>query len=104
MMTIVTTVTLREGAEGEWDQVMRERLHAARHQQGWLQGNLLRPVDARTTRVIVGTWETVADWEAWHSAEAFAETRRRLEGLESRPSEHRWHEELLELHRTAAVS
>ena len=103
MMTIVTTVTLREGAEPTWDEAMRARLEAARGQQGWIGGQLLMPIDSLNGRIIVGTWETRADWEAWHRDPAFAETREKLDGLESRPSEHAWHEVLVDLHPATAV-
>ena len=51
------------------------------------------------TGVIVGTWRTRADWEAWHTDRKFAETRRRIEGLESTPSEHVWHEAVEDVRR-----
>jgi heme-degrading monooxygenase HmoA len=92
MMAIVTLVTLKEGTEPEWDAVMRERLMAARNQPGWIGGQLLIPLDALNKRVISGTWQTRAAWEAWHNDPAFAATRRRLEGLEAAPGEQWWHE------------
>jgi hypothetical protein len=65
MMTIVTHVTLREGAEPEWDAAMRERLAAA-----------------------------TDDWEVLHQDPAFAKKRQRIEGLEDGSSEQWWHEVL----------
>ena len=53
MMTIVTRVTLREGAEPEWDAAMRERLMAAQDQPGWIGGQILIPLDGLNRRVIV---------------------------------------------------
>jgi heme-degrading monooxygenase HmoA len=94
MMTIVTHVTLKEGIEPEWDVAMRERLAAATDKPGWIAGQLMMPLDHLNRRVIVGTWQTRADWEAWHQDPAFAQTRQRLEGLEDRPSEQWWHEVL----------
>jgi heme-degrading monooxygenase HmoA len=96
MMTIVTHVTLKEGAEPEWDAAMKERLEAARGRPGWVGGQLLMPLDKLNKRLIVGTWQTRADWEAWHSDPAFEATRKRLEGLEAAPSEQWWHEVILE--------
>jgi heme-degrading monooxygenase HmoA len=103
MMTIVTHVTLKEGTEPEWDAAIRERLSAAKKRAGWVGGQLLIPLDGLNTRVIVGTWETRADWEAWHKDEAFAETRKRLEGLEAKPSEHWWHEVVLDVRPAASA-
>lgn len=97
MMTIVTRVFLKEGTEPEWDAAMRERLSAAKDQQGWVGGQIAIPLQALSERVIVGTWQTRADWEAWHADEAFRETRERLTGLEEKPSESWWHEVVLEV-------
>jgi hypothetical protein len=52
------------------------------------------PLDHLNRRIIIGTWQTRADWESWHNDPSFAETRTRLEGLESGPAEHWWHEVL----------
>ena len=71
MMTIVTHVTLREGCEPEWDAAMRERLDAAKNQPGWIGGQLLIPLDRLDKRMIVGTWETRAAWDAWHQDPTF---------------------------------
>jgi heme-degrading monooxygenase HmoA len=62
---------------------MGERLSAAKDQPGWVGGQLLIPLDGLNQRVIVGTWQSRADWEAWHADKAFAETRKGLEGLEA---------------------
>ncbi|MBV8718313.1 MAG: antibiotic biosynthesis monooxygenase, partial [Chloroflexi bacterium] len=56
MMTIVTHVTLKQGAEPEWDAAMRERLAAATGRPGWIGGQLLMPMDKLNRRVIIGTW------------------------------------------------
>ena len=102
MMTIVTHVSLKEGVGRDWDAAIRTRLTAARKRPGWVGGQLLRRADKRDQRVIVGTWRTRADWEAWHHDPQFAETRRRLDGLESEPAEHWWHEVVLDVRKSAA--
>jgi heme-degrading monooxygenase HmoA len=92
MMTIVTHVTLKQGAEPQWDAAMRERLAAAAATSGWVGGQLLMPLDRLNKRVIVGTWQTRADWEAWHTDPTFEQTRARMEGLEAGEPENWWHE------------
>ena len=81
---------------------MRTRLSAAKKRPGWVGGQLLRPADKQGGRVIVGTWKSRADWEAWHHDPQFAETRQRLDGLESAPAEHWWHDVLRDVRKTAA--
>jgi heme-degrading monooxygenase HmoA len=104
MMTIVTHVHLREGGGRDWDAAMRTRLSAARKASGWVGGQLLRPADKPDRRVIVGTWRTRANWEAWHHDAQFAETRQRLDGLESAPAEHWWHDVVLDVRKPSTPS
>jgi heme-degrading monooxygenase HmoA len=92
MMTVTTHVELRPGAEPQWDEAMRARLEAASNEAGWIGGQLLIPLDALNSRVIVGTWETRADWERWHQSEAFAATREQLADLEIASQQTRWYE------------
>jgi heme-degrading monooxygenase HmoA len=101
METIVTHVHLRDGAGRDWDAAMRTRLAAARKAPGWVGGQLLRPGDKPDRRVMVGTWKTRANWEAWHHDPKFAETRQRLDGLESAPAEHWWHDVVLDVRRAS---
>jgi heme-degrading monooxygenase HmoA len=100
MMTIVTHVTLKEGSEPEWDATMRSRLRAVKDRAGWVCTQLLIPTDSLNKRVIIGTWQTRADWEAWHKDPAFAQTRTRLEGLEATPRQEWWHEVVLDVQRS----
>src|SRR5438093_8479385 len=102
MMTIVTHVHLKDGAGRDWDAAMRTRLSAARKRSGGVGGQPLRPADKPDRRVIVGTWRTRADWEAWHHDPQFAKTRQRLDGLESAPAEHWWHDVVLDVRKPAA--
>lgn len=97
MVTVMTRVALNVGSEPEWDAAMRERLESARGQPGWIGGQLLMPFDALNERMIVGTWATRADWEAWHEDPAFVQTRQRLEGLQREDSTTTWHEVILDI-------
>jgi heme-degrading monooxygenase HmoA len=96
MMTVITRVDLRAGAEQEWDEAMRERIDAAHGQEGWVGGQLLIPVEGQNQRVIVGTWQTREDWKAWHDDPAFKETRERLEGCQEGPDQMEWFEVVTE--------
>jgi heme-degrading monooxygenase HmoA len=92
MMTVITEVTLKSGSEPEWDAAMRERLSVARERPGWIGGQLVIPLDGPDRRTVIGTWESRADWEAWHGDETFAETRKRMDGLQEGRSELAWYE------------
>jgi heme-degrading monooxygenase HmoA len=101
MVTVVTHVPLKQGAEHEWDRIMLERMNAAKKQPGWIGGQLLRSPNGR---VIVGTWLSRADWEKWHHAPEFAETRRELDGMANGPTEPGWHEVVAEVRKGRAAS
>jgi heme-degrading monooxygenase HmoA len=96
MLTVITRLSLKDGAEQEWDTAMSDRMSAVTGREGWVGGQLLKPVDEPGARVIVGTWESRAHWEDWHGEEAFRETRERLEGLQTGPAEVTWHEAVLD--------
>jgi heme-degrading monooxygenase HmoA len=91
MMTVITTTRLRQGAEQEWDAAIRERFQSAQERPGWVCGQLLTPLDAPDARVLVGTWSTKDDWEAWHNNPAFIDQRGRLEALEAEASTTAWY-------------
>jgi heme-degrading monooxygenase HmoA len=97
MVTIVTDIHLKDGAAGDWDELMRERMAAARRQPGWVGGQLLQPTGDPQRRLIVGTWQTRDDWQAWHHDPSFEETRQELDELVSGPEQHMWHEVVLEV-------
>jgi heme-degrading monooxygenase HmoA len=103
MMTVVTRAVLKEGSEPEWDSAMRDRLASARNQEGWIAGQLLIPLDGLNERVIIGTWNTRADWEAWHEKPEFAETRKRLDGLQEAPAKTVWHEVVIDTRKEATA-
>jgi heme-degrading monooxygenase HmoA len=92
MMTVVTTMKLTPDASGEWDSLIRDRFRSAHNREGWVSGELLSPVDSPDTRVIVGTWRSRADWEAWHEDPAFRATRVRLDELQSEDHLTIWYE------------
>lgn len=99
MMTIVSHVQVKEGQEGAWDDVVRERIAAARRQPGFVAVQVAIPLDAPNERVIIGTWQSRADWEAWHGHERFQETRSRLEAVDETTASEAWHEVVVEEHR-----
>jgi heme-degrading monooxygenase HmoA len=96
MVTIVSRVRIRSGEEQAWEEAFRERAAAAREQSGFVSVQLAVPVDARSERVIIGTWESREDWERWHRHEAFHETRRQLEEVDDEKEDDRWHEVLVD--------
>jgi heme-degrading monooxygenase HmoA len=104
MMTIVTHVRVKAGHEPAWDAALRSRIETAKSQPGFVSVQLCAPLDAMNERVIIGTWETRADWEAWHGTPEFQQTRQELEEPESKTRQESWHEVLLAEQRSANAS
>jgi heme-degrading monooxygenase HmoA len=92
MEAVITRVVVNEGAESDWEAVMRDRMAAAEASRGWIGGSILVPEDETGARVILGLWETRAAWEEWHEAPAFLETAERLQGLERDPGTPGWND------------
>ncbi len=99
MMTIVTHVKLKEGDEPEWDAAFRERVAAAKEQDGFVAVQLCIPTHALDERVVIGTWETRADWEAWHRTRDFHATRDQMQDADGDTRREWWHEVIIEEHR-----
>ena len=92
MMTVVTTVTLKDETSDQWDRAMHERIRAASERDGWVAVQLLREVDEPRRRAIIGTWQSREHWARWHDDETFKETRAELAGLEDGPSTTIWYD------------
>jgi heme-degrading monooxygenase HmoA len=82
MLTVITETTLKPGMESQWDDAYRRRAEAVHDQEGWIGLQLLIPVDARNTRVVLGTWRSREDWEAWHESDVFLQTREQMDAAE----------------------
>ena len=94
-MTVISRVRLRAGAEPGWDAAFRERLESATSQPGWVSVQLCIPAEALNERVVIGTWETRADWEAWHATDDFERTRQQMDEAEEGDRADSWHEVVL---------
>ncbi|WP_079598895.1 antibiotic biosynthesis monooxygenase family protein [Arthrobacter sp. P2b] len=92
MMTVVSTMRLNSHSRDEWDQLIRERFRSAHKREGWISGQLLAPTDAPDTRVIIGSWRSQQDWEAWHKDPAFLSTRARLDELQQANHQAVWYD------------
>jgi heme-degrading monooxygenase HmoA len=92
MVTTVSHAAVKDGGEAAWDEAMRERLDEVRKLPGWVSGQVLKPADGASKRVIVGTWRSRSDWEEWHRSPTFRDTRERLDQLEAGPRQQWWHE------------
>jgi heme-degrading monooxygenase HmoA len=92
VLTVITETIVKPGREADWDAAYHERAAAARDQDGWVELQLLVPLDDRSRRVVVGTWRDRDAWEEWHETEKFQATRERLDDATARHGDDRWFE------------
>jgi heme-degrading monooxygenase HmoA len=92
MMTIITETAISPGQEPKWDSAFQQRMETVRNQPGFVTVQLLIPVDEPNHRIVMGTWQTRADWEAWHNADEFRQTREQMDEVEQSKTDQRWFE------------
>jgi heme-degrading monooxygenase HmoA len=92
MLTVITETTTKPGHETDWDAAYHERAAAAQAQDGWVELQLLVPLEDRRSRVVVGTWRDRQSWQQWHETETFKATRERLDEATERHGNDRWFE------------
>ena len=90
MLSVITETTVKAGREADWDTAYHERAADAKAQPGWVELQLLIPVEDSRRRVIVGTWRDRHAWEQWHETETFRATRDRLDDATEEHGEDRW--------------
>jgi heme-degrading monooxygenase HmoA len=92
-MTVMTETTLKPGQEQQWDNAYERRADAVSAQDGWISLQLLIPEDSPNKRVVLGTWRSKEDWEAWHTSDVFRETREQMDAAEeAEDRQDRWFE------------
>jgi heme-degrading monooxygenase HmoA len=92
VLTVITETIVKPGREADWEVAYRERAAAARDQDGWVELQLLVPLEDRRRRVVVGTWRDRGAWEEWHTTDTFQETRERLDDATESHGDDRWFE------------
>jgi heme-degrading monooxygenase HmoA len=95
MLTVITETAITPGQEPEWDRAFEERQADAPNQPGWVALQLLIPLEDPSKRLVVGTWQSRADWEAWHATEVFKRTRERMDAVQQTSGPERWFEVVL---------
>jgi heme-degrading monooxygenase HmoA len=84
VLTVITETIVKPGREADWEVAYRERAAAARDQDGWVELQLLVPLDDRRRRLVVGTWRDRDAWDQWHTTAtgpAHARTSRRRDRI-----------------------
>lgn len=85
MVRVLIERWLLSGMEAQLAAALREMRRDAVHAPGYISGETLRDVSDPGHYVIVSTWRTQADWDAWAECEARQRARGRIAPLLAKP-------------------
>ena len=89
MDTIIGSFQLSDPEE--WDRAMLRRIHEAQAWPGWYGVRIHAPHDDGSQRLVIGCWETVADYERWTSGDDYRRSLEEMTAFQVCPPETRWH-------------
>lgn len=78
MIRVLIERWLLPGTEDEFRAVMRGMRQEALHAPGYISGETLRDVDATRHYVVISTWRSRTDWDAWAVSAARDAVRERI--------------------------
>ena len=70
-----------EAKQGELIELIKKLRGLAVAQPGYISGETLRSVTDPEAFLVISTWETVEDWEAWKSGGERAEVQNRIDEM-----------------------
>ncbi|NIS67603.1 MAG: antibiotic biosynthesis monooxygenase [Proteobacteria bacterium] len=70
---------VKEGRQSEMISILRELRALALPRRGYISGETLRSKDDPSAYIVISTWESVEDWEAWRNHPERNEVSKRLE-------------------------
>jgi heme-degrading monooxygenase HmoA len=81
MVRVIIERQLAAGREAEFHQAMRELRSEAVRTPGYISGETLSDADDRRHCIIISTWRSRQDWDAWSRSVARRQTIDRIRGL-----------------------
>ncbi|HLK12170.1 MAG TPA: antibiotic biosynthesis monooxygenase family protein [Candidatus Binatia bacterium] len=78
MIRVLIERWLRPGAEEAFDREMRALRREAVHRAGYISGETLRDAADRRHLLVLSTWRSREDWEAWRGSSARADIDARI--------------------------
>jgi len=77
------------GTESLLHELLRENRARLLGTKGYISGETLHCLDDPSTLIVVSTWGTLADWDAWVNSKERKEAQDKIESLLGAPSVHR---------------
>ncbi|MDY6836974.1 MAG: antibiotic biosynthesis monooxygenase family protein [Thermodesulfobacteriota bacterium] len=77
-----------EGRAQDLEPLLRELRTRATVQPGYISGETLQRIDKPDEYVVIGTWESIEDWNRWATSQERNEVQGRIDTLLGGKTEH----------------
>ncbi len=77
------------GTESLLSELLRENRARLLGTRGYISGETLRCLDDPSTLIVISTWSTLAEWEAWVNSKERKEAQDKIDTLLGAPSVYR---------------
>jgi heme-degrading monooxygenase HmoA len=85
---VVIERKVKEGKQAEMMNILRKLRTSALPRKGYISGETLRSRDDPSTYIVISSWQSVEDWEAWQSHPERTEISKKLEPLLATPEKY----------------
>ena len=77
---------VKPGKEAELNEIVRELRSYAMHAEGFISGETLRSIDDPLVHLVISTWKSIDDWNAWHNSPKRQELQKKVNQVLAEPS------------------
>jgi heme-degrading monooxygenase HmoA len=77
---------VKAGKEAELNAIVRELRSYAMHAEGFISGETLRSIDDPSIHLVISTWQSMDDWNAWHNSPKRKEIQKKINAVLAEPS------------------
>ena len=77
---------VKPGKEAELNTIVRELRSHAMHAEGFISGETLRSIDDPSVHLVISTWKSIDDWNAWHNSAKRQELQKKVNEVLAEPS------------------
>lgn len=77
---------VKEGREAELSRLLKELRAKATQQPGYISGETLRNVKDGSHLLVISTWQSLEDWQAWRDSPERALIQSKIAQLSTKPT------------------
>ncbi len=85
---IIISRKVQEGKQGEFDLLIKKMRRLASRQPGHVVGETLFSVDDAGERIVITTWRSLKDWQAWLKCRDRIKVQKKIDGLLKEPTKY----------------